>query len=66
MASKFASGLSGGAASNNINVVMWSTGRRHVRSTVVATASYSAHAILARVAIDETAAFTSPYTIKNS
>lgn len=65
MASSFLAGLSGGAASNNMNVVQWMTGRKIVRSTVVKAGAYSARTGLSRVAITEYVAQT-PYTLKTS
>lgn len=53
MPSTFKAGLSGGAASNNINVVQWHTGRRLVRSTVVAAGANAARSILSRVTLNE-------------
>ena len=53
MPSAIRSGLSGGAALNNHNVVIWHTGRRMVRSTVVAAGAFAARSILSRVTLNE-------------
>ena len=52
MPSAFKAGLSGGAAANNMNVVQWHTGRRLVRSTVVAAGSNAARTVLSRVTLN--------------
>ena len=53
MPTQMKSGLSGGAAKNNINVVQWHTGMRLVRATVVdASDTVSARSILSRVSLD--------------
>jgi len=53
MPSQFKTGLTGGAAANNHNVVNWHTGRRMVRATVVAAGSNAARTILSRVTLNE-------------
>lgn len=58
-------GLSGGAASNNINVVQAMTGVRIVRSTVVAAGNYSARSILSRLE-NMPGTPASPYTLATS
>ncbi len=55
MPTQMKAGLSGGAASNNINVVQWHTGRRMVRSTVVAAGSNAARTVLSRETLNNVA-----------
>lgn len=59
------SGLSGGAAYNNINVVQAVTGVRIVRSTVVEAGSKAARSVLSREA-NMPGTPASPYTLATS
>lgn len=65
MASLMASGLSGGAASNNINVLIFMTGRTHFRATDRKAGSTAARALLSRRSVDNHTV-TTPYTLKTS
>lgn len=66
MPTQMKSGLSGGAAENNINVVQWHTGLRLVRATVVSPSdTVDARAILSRVTLDNLDD-QSPYTLLSS
>jgi hypothetical protein len=61
MPSAFATGLSGGAAANNVNVVQMHEGRVIARYTTVKAGAYAARAILSRLTAneyDKQAAFT--------
>lgn len=66
MPSAFKTGISAaGAAANNHNVVNWHTGRRMVRSTVVAAGSNAARSVLSRVTLNEADKIDS-YTLQTS
>lgn len=54
-----------GAAVNNYNVVNWHTGRRMVRSTVVAAGAFAARSVMSRVALNEADKIDS-YTLQTS
>lgn len=59
------SGLSGGAAANNVNVVQSMTGIRIVRSTVVEAGNYAARSLLSR-AENGPVTVATPYTLATS
>lgn len=65
MASNFLTGLTGGAAVNNVNVIITSTGRRHVRSTDRKAGAFAARALLSRRSVNEFST-TAPFTVKTS
>lgn len=65
MASMFKSGLTGGAAANNVNVISHYMGRAIVRCTTVDTTTYSARTVMGRTSVDDYTA-TTPYTVKNT
>lgn len=65
MASMFKSGLSGGAAANNVNVISHYMGRTIVRCTTVTTTTYSARTVMGRTSVNDYT-FTTPYTVKNT
>ena len=58
-------GLSGGAASNNINVVHAMTGIRLVRSAVFATGASTVRAVFSRIN-NLAVSVASPYTLATS
>ena len=67
MPTLFATGLSGGAAANVINVVQWHMGRRIVRSTTNHPGVTSPRTVLSRLAVNEGQATSgAPYTVVNS
>ncbi len=65
MPSNMKSGLSGGAAANNINMIQMHYGRTMLRYTDRKTASYAARALISRVALNEFDAMD-PWTVKNA
>lgn len=67
MPSKFLAGLTGGAAVNNVNVLLWVTGPAHARHTDRDAGAFAARDLLSRrtTGIDAPTV-CSPYTLKTS
>jgi len=67
MASKFRTGLSGGAALNNFNILLMNEGRTIARYTDKRiSATIGARDLVSRLATAEIASVCNPYTLKTS